>query len=69
LFVGRYVGKVRDRYELPHCVVLVTTDRQSAFDRHLAAVPYKGHCLNTTSAWWFRNTEHIVPNHVRRTSI
>ena len=39
--VIKYVGKVRDRYELPHCVVLVTTDRQSAFDRNLAAVPYK----------------------------
>ena len=62
--VVKYRGKVRDRYELPNCVVLVTTDRQTAFDRHLAAVPFKGHVLNTTSAWWFEHTRDIIANHV-----
>ena len=42
--------------------VLVTTDRLSAFDRRIAAIPFKGQVLNETSAWWMRNTGHIVPN-------
>mmetsp|Transcript_2007 Transcript_2007/g.6028 ORF Transcript_2007/g.6028 Transcript_2007/m.6028 type:complete len:536 (+) Transcript_2007:215-1822(+) len=58
-------GKVRDQYVVGDQLVLVTTDRQSAFDRVLAAIPFKGQVLNMTSAWWFRNTEHIVPNHVQ----
>ncbi len=58
------VGKVRDTYELPDTMVLVTTDRQSAFDRVLAAIPFKGQVLNQTSAWWFEKTKHIVANHV-----
>jgi phosphoribosylaminoimidazole-succinocarboxamide synthase len=59
-------GKVRDQFYADHSghMILVTTDRQSAFDRVLAAVPYKGAVLNLVSAWWFRHTEHIVPNHV-----
>lgn len=58
------VGKVRDRYELGEQIILVTTDRQSAFDRVLAAIPFKGQALNQTSAWWFERTRHIVYNHV-----
>lgn len=61
---GRITGKVRDRYERADDVVLVTTDRQSAFDRVLAAIPFKGQALNLTSAWWFEQTKHIIPNHV-----
>jgi phosphoribosylaminoimidazole-succinocarboxamide synthase len=60
----KYQGKVRDTYYLGEKLILITTDRQSAFDRVLASVPYKGHVLNLTSAWWFEQTEHIVPNHV-----
>ena len=48
----KYGGKVRDRYELEDRLVLITTDRQSAFDRILAAIPFKGQVLNQTSAWW-----------------
>src|SRR3990167_2426514 len=58
------VGKVRDRYELPDKLILVTTDRQSAFDRILAAIPFKGQVLNQTSAWWFEKTKSIIPNFV-----
>ena len=43
---------------------LITTDRQSAFDRILAAIPFKGQVLNQTSAWWFEQTKDIIPNHV-----
>ena len=46
-----FIGKVRDRYDLGDRMVLITTDRQSAFDRVLAAVPFKGQVLNMTSAW------------------
>ncbi|KAG1671793.1 hypothetical protein FOA52_000170 [Chlamydomonas sp. UWO 241] len=56
------VGKVRDTYDLGDKVVIATTDRQSAFDRLLASVPFKGQVLNQTSAWWMANTEHIVKN-------
>jgi len=61
---AKHRGKVRDRYELDDQLVLVTTDRQSAFDRVLAAIPFKGQVLNLTSAWWFEQTRHILPNHV-----
>jgi phosphoribosylaminoimidazole-succinocarboxamide synthase len=57
-------GKVRDQYELGDKVALITTDRQSAFDRVLASVPFKGQVLNLTSAWWFEQTKDIIPNHV-----
>lgn len=59
---NRREGKVRDTYDLGDKVVIVTTDRQSAFDRLLASVPFKGQVLNQTAAWWFAHTEHIVPN-------
>lgn len=62
----RRVGKVRVSYELPDDERLfVTTDRLSAFDRIVAAVPYKGQVLNELAAWWFANTADIVANHVR----
>ncbi len=60
----KHQEKVRDRYDLGDQLVLITTDRQSAFDRVLAAIPFKGQVLNMTSAWWFDQTSHIVPNHV-----
>jgi phosphoribosylaminoimidazole-succinocarboxamide synthase len=55
-------GKVRDIYEKNDSLICVTTNRQSAFDRNLATIPYKGQVLNMTSAWWFLNTEHIIQN-------
>ena len=60
----KFIGKARDRYDLGDRMVLITTDRQSAFDRVLAAIPFKGQALNMTSAWWFEQTRHIVPNQV-----
>lgn len=60
----KYQGKVRDTYDLGDKLVLVSTDRLSAFDRVLAAVPFKGQVLNLTSGWWFEETQHIIPNHV-----
>ncbi len=60
----KITGKVRDTYLLQDKLVLITTDRLSAFDRVLAAVPFKGQVLNQTSAWWFEQTKHIIPNHI-----
>lgn len=60
----RLRGKVRDRYEGMSKLALVTTDRQSGFDRMLAVVPFKGAVLNLTSSFWFDKTKHIIPNHL-----
>jgi phosphoribosylaminoimidazole-succinocarboxamide synthase len=57
-------GKVRDSFDLGERLLLVTTDRQSAFDRVLASVPFKGQVLNQVSAYWFEHTADIIPNHV-----
>jgi phosphoribosylaminoimidazole-succinocarboxamide synthase len=57
-----FQGKVRDTYDVGDRLVIVTTDRLSAFDRLLASIPFKGQVLNQTSAWWFQKTAHIVPN-------
>lgn len=62
---GKSSGKVRDWYSLgEEQKLFITTDRLSAFDRVLAAVPYKGQVLNQLSTWWFSQTEAIIPNHV-----
>ena len=58
------IGKVRDQYDLGKIIALITTDRQSAFDRVLASIPFKGQVLNLTSAWWFEQTKNIIPNHI-----
>ena len=56
---GHYRGKVRDNYDLPHGRrILIATDRLSAFDRILAAIPYKGQVLTQTARFWF---ERDVP--------
>jgi phosphoribosylaminoimidazole-succinocarboxamide synthase len=57
-------GKVRDIYHRGDQLVLVTTDRLSAFDHILGLVPYKGQVLNQLAAFWFEQTQDIVPNHL-----
>jgi len=57
-------GKVRDMYLQPDRIILISTDRHSSFDRIIAHVPCKGAVLNLSSAFWFRETADIVPNHV-----
>ncbi len=62
---GRERGKVRDTFLLPDGRrLIVTTDRLSAFDRILTAVPFKGQVLNQLSAFWFEQTADIIPNHI-----
>jgi phosphoribosylaminoimidazole-succinocarboxamide synthase len=45
-------------------MIIVATDRQSAFDVNLAAVPFKGQVLTQTARFWFEATADICPNHV-----
>ena len=60
----KYTGKVRDVYNQEGKVILISTDRYSAFDRNLALIPYKGQVLTGVSQFWFEQTKDIVPNHV-----
>lgn len=60
-------GKVRDIYHWQDRLILITTDRLSAFDRILGLVPFKGQVLNQLSAFWFAQTQEIVPNHLLAT--
>ena len=58
-------GKVRESYDLPDGRrVMVASDRQSAFDTVLAAVPHKGQVLTQTANFWFKATAEICPNHI-----
>lgn len=60
-------GKVRDVYELDDHLLIVSSDRISAFDFVLPnGIPDKGKVLNLISAFWFQKTTHIVPNHLAR---
>lgn len=57
-------GKVRDMYLLENHRVLITTDRQSAFDHVLGTIPLKGQVLNRIAQYWFEQTQDIAPNQV-----
>lgn len=66
-----YFGKVRDCYDLPPDAahpdgrrILISSDRISAFDRILAAIPFKGQVLTQLARWWFDRTADLCPNHV-----
>lgn len=60
----KYKGKVRDVYSQNDKLILVATDRYSAFDRNLALVPFKGQALTQISLFWFDQTKDIIQNHV-----
>jgi len=61
---NKYQGKVRDIYISDDKIFLISMDRQSAFDRNLAIIPFKGQVLTQTSAFWFDKTRDIIPNHI-----
>ena len=62
-----YRGKVRDTYDLGDGLLMIATDRISAFDSVLpCGIPDKGAVLNQLSAFWFEKTAHIVPHHMIR---
>ncbi len=60
----RYQGKVRDVYDLGDRLLIITTDRVSAFDRVLGTVPFKGEILNQLALDAFAKTADVVKNHV-----
>jgi len=63
-------GKVRDIYDLGQALLIVTTDRISAFDVIMnEGIPDKGYVLTQISAFWFRQMEDIIPNHIISTEI
>ena len=63
-------GKVRDIYDLGEHLLIVTTDRLSAFDVVFPmGIPEKGRVLNQLSAFWFRRMGHIIPNHLITTDV
>ena len=59
-----YKGKVRDNYLFDDRIVMITSDRISAFDHVLGTIPFKGQILNEIALFWFEKTKHIVPNHI-----
>jgi len=62
---NHYRGKVRDNYDLPDGRrIIIASDRISAFDRNLAAIPLKGQVLTQTARFWFEKTADICPNHI-----
>jgi phosphoribosylaminoimidazole-succinocarboxamide synthase len=63
-------GKVRDIYEVGDALLLVATDRISAFDYVLGSgIPDKGKVLTQLSSFWFDNTRQLVPNQVLQTDV
>jgi phosphoribosylaminoimidazole-succinocarboxamide synthase len=62
---NHYRGKVRDNYDLADGRrLIIATDRLSAFDRNIAAIPFKGQVLTQIARFWFDRTADLCPNHV-----
>lgn len=63
-------GKVRDIYDLHDSLLIVATDRLSAFDVVMPqGIPFKGKVLTQISEFWFRHTADLVENHLRSTVV
>ena len=64
-FMPTWQGKVRDIYDLGNSLLIVATDRISAFDVVLPdGIPNKGKVLTQISTFWFRKLAYIAPNHI-----
>ncbi len=59
-----YKGKVRENFHMENEIIMVTTDRVSAFDHVLGTIPFKGQILTEIANFWFEKTKNIVPNHI-----
>ncbi|HEU4384055.1 MAG TPA: phosphoribosylaminoimidazolesuccinocarboxamide synthase, partial [Anaeromyxobacteraceae bacterium] len=59
-----YRGKVRDNYSRGDRMVMITTDRVSAFDHVLGTIPFKGEVLSRLTMFWFDKVKDIAPTHV-----
>jgi len=60
----RYKGKVRENFHVGDEIIIVTTDRVSAFDHVLGTIPFKGQILTEIANFWFEKTKDIAPNHI-----
>ncbi|MBU1019189.1 MAG: phosphoribosylaminoimidazolesuccinocarboxamide synthase [Patescibacteria group bacterium] len=60
----KYEGKVRDTYKKDGKITLITTDKLSAFDKHICLLPFKGQVLNGLTKFWFKKTKDIYPNYI-----
>ena len=63
-FGEKYRGKVRDNFHFKDKIVMVTSDRVSAFDHVLGTIPFKGQILTDIANFWFEKTKDIVKNHI-----
>jgi phosphoribosylaminoimidazole-succinocarboxamide synthase len=59
-----YRGKVRDNYSRGDRIVMITTDRVSAFDHVLGTIPFKGEILSRLTTFWFDKVKDIAPIHL-----
>ncbi len=59
-----YRGKVRDNYSRGDRIVMITTDRVSAFDHVLGTIPFKGEVLSRLTLFWFGKVKDIAPTHL-----
>ena len=59
-----YKGKVREIFHVGDEIIMVTTDRVSAFDHVLGTIPFKGQILTEIANFWFDKTKDIAPNHI-----
>jgi len=59
-----YKGKVRENFYVGDEIIMVTTDRVSAFDHVLGTIPFKGQILTEIANFWFEKTKEIAPNHI-----
>ena len=60
----RYKGKVRENFHVGDEIIMITTDRVSAFDHVLGTIPFKGQILTEIANFCFEKTQHIAPNHI-----
>jgi phosphoribosylaminoimidazole-succinocarboxamide synthase len=59
-----YRGKVRDNYSQGDRIVMITTDRVSAFDHVLGTIPFKGELLSRLTSFWFEKVKDLAPTHL-----
>lgn len=59
-----YKGKVRENFSQGDKILMVTSDRVSAFDHVLGTIPFKGQILSEIANFWFEKTKDLVPNHI-----
>ncbi len=59
-----YKGKVRENFSKDDKILMITSDRVSAFDCVLGTIPFKGQILSEIANFWFNKTKNIVPNHI-----